>query len=66
MQDMQKIVTMAAVIAVAAVAAAWSISTLPRPNLASKAGIGDVPSVAPFELMVLHGQSLPAESWDAF
>jgi hypothetical protein len=66
MQDMHKIVTMAAVIAVAAVAAAWSISTLPRPNLASKAGIEGVPSVAPFDLMVAHGRSLPAESWDAF
>jgi hypothetical protein len=63
---MHKIVTMAAVIAVAAVAAAWSISTLPRPNIASKAEIELVPAMTPFELMVRHGQSLPAESWDAF
>jgi hypothetical protein len=66
MRDMHKIVTMAAVIAVAAVAAAWSISTLPRPNLASKAEIELVPAITPFELMVRHGKSLPAESWDAF
>ncbi len=63
---MHKIVTMAAVIAVAAVAAAWSISTLPRPNGASKAGIEVVPNLTPFELMVRHGKNLPAESWDAF
>ena len=63
---MHKIVTVAAVIAVAAVAAAWSISTLPRPNVASKAGIEVVPNLTPFELMVRHGKNLPAESWDAF
>jgi len=62
---MQKIITMAAVVAVAAVAAAWSISTLPRPN-ASKAGLEIVPNLAPLELMVSHGKNLPAESWDAF
>jgi len=63
---MHKIVTMAAVIAVAAVAAAWSISTLPRPHAASKAGLEIVPNLAPLELMVSHGKNLPAESWDAF
>ena len=63
---MHKIVTVAAVVGIAAIAAAWSISTLPRPNLASKAEIELVPAMTPFELMVRHGKSLPAESWDAF
>ena len=63
---MQKIITVATIAGIAAVAAAWSMSTLPRPSVASKAEIELVPTMTPFEFMVRHGKNLRAESWDAF
>jgi hypothetical protein len=55
---MRKIITIAGLIIVAAIAIAWSTSD--RPKTATTV---DAAPVAPHEIMVKHGSSLPAEYW---
>ncbi len=55
---MRKIITIAGLIIVAAIAIAWSTSD--RPKTATTV---EATPIAPGEIMVKHGRSLPAEYW---
>jgi hypothetical protein len=57
---MRKIVTIAGLVIVAAIAIAWS--TLERPKTAGKEAASGA-AIAPAELMVKHGKLLPSEYW---
>jgi hypothetical protein len=59
---MRKIITITALIIVAAIAIAWS--TLDRPKTAGKVEATNAPAtISPAEIMVKHGKSLPTEHW---
>jgi hypothetical protein len=57
---MRKIITIAGLILVAAIAIAWSKSTYDRSKTAAAV---EAAPIAPTEIMVKHGSSLPAEYW---
>jgi hypothetical protein len=64
---MRKIFIIIGIVAVAAIAAAWSISTFPTPKAASKArAIQESGAISPHDIMVIRGKTLPNEQWDAF
>lgn len=62
---MRKLFIVFGIIAVAVIAAAWSISTLP-PKAHKTAAIHDSGGLSPHDLMVIKGKTLPSEQWDAF
>ena len=57
---MRKIITIAGLIIVAAIAIAWSKST---PDSSKAASTSETARIAPADLMMKHGRSLPAEYW---
>ena len=62
---MRKLIILTAIVAVAATAVVWSITTVARPKFAGKVEEASTP-IAPHEIMVKPGKPLPVEAWDAF
>ena len=62
---MRKLIILTAMVAIAATAVVWSITTVARPKFAGKVEEASAP-ILPHEIMVKHGKPLRAESWDAF
>ena len=61
---MRKMIIFAAVALIVATAAVWSIATFARSKLAGPVQATETPApVAPHEIMVKQGGSLPVEYW---
>ncbi|HEY7666182.1 MAG TPA: hypothetical protein VH934_23935 [Xanthobacteraceae bacterium] len=63
---MRKMFIVFGILAVAAIAAAWSISTLPASKAHKTGTIQESGAISPHDLMVIKGKALPSEAWDAF
>jgi hypothetical protein len=62
---MRKLIILTAMVAIAATAVVWSITTVARPKFAGKVEEASAP-ILPHEIMIKHGRPLRAEFWDAF
>jgi hypothetical protein len=64
---MRKITLVTAICVAAAtmLVAGWKFGA-PAPKAGTAEAAAAANLIAPFELMVSHGKSLPVESWDAF
>jgi hypothetical protein len=61
---MRKIIFLAAIAAIAATAAVWSIVTFARPKVAGHVQATEASApVSPHEITVKQGKSLPVEYW---
>ena len=61
---MRKIVVLAGIVAVAALAAVWSVSTYAKPKGGNKIEAAAVSAaVSPQEIMVRQGKNVPVEYW---
>lgn len=61
------LVTAICVAAMTMIVAGWKFGApAPTAGIATAEAAAAANLIAPFELMVRHGKSLPVESWDAF
>jgi hypothetical protein len=67
---MRRIILVAAICGVAAttmIIAGWKFGApQPKAAIATAEAAPVVKLISPFEMMVRHGKSLPAQAWDAF
>jgi hypothetical protein len=59
---MRRIVTLAGIAIIAAIAIAWTRASFERPAMEIRPLVEDT-TMYPFELMVRHGRDLPTEDW---
>jgi len=62
---MRKLIIVTAIVAVAATAVIWSITTVAGPKLTGKVEEASAP-ISPHQIMMEQGKILPVESWDAY
>ena len=62
---MRKIITLAAIVAVAAVVLAWSLYQPPKAG-GGVAATAASATISPMEITAKNGKTLPVERWDAF
>ena len=61
---MRKIIVAAAIVAVTAIAAVWSISTLAKPKLASNIEVSQTSApISPHDITVKQGNAISTEYW---
>lgn len=61
---MRKIVILSVIVAMAATAIAWSVSTIARPKQAGKVEATETSApISPHDITVIHGKGFPIEEW---
>ena len=61
---MRKLIVLAGIAVIAAIAVVWSMSTLATPKIGGKAEVSTAAApLAPHDIMVRQGKGLPVEHW---
>jgi predicted membrane protein len=61
---MRRIVILSIIVAIAAIAVAWSVSTIARPKQTGKVEATETSApISPHDITVIHGKGFPIERW---